>query len=271
MSPDLKDVFDDAGRTPPAGRGFDADEVVRRGARIRTRRRVLTGAATLGVAAIVVGGSVALIGPGLGTGTAIAPGDTPSSSPSTTPSVDVTPSDSPSTSPSDQPTPTLSSTSHSCTGDDVTLTLGDGGGAAGTWYYPVLVKAKPDRSCTIAGTPVVYALHDVGLGTGPAYALIGPASDMSSTDGGGALVQGATVASFMVGISASQNYDAAVCLPVPTSALRVTLPDAPIHLGPYGPAIEVPLPDGVTVCSGNVSGLGDQLRVGSVVPGPDGQ
>lgn len=270
MSPDLKDVFDDAGRTPPHGRGFDADEVVRRGARLRTRRRVLTGAATLGAAAIVVGGSVALIGPGLGKGASIAPGDS-ASSPSATPSADVTPSDSPSTSPSDQPTPTLSSTSHACTGDEVTLTLGDGGGAAGTWYYPVLVKAKPDRSCTIAGTPDVYALHDVGLGTGPAYALIGPASDMSSADGGGALVQGATVASFMVGISASQNYDAAVCLPVPTAALRVTLPDSQYGEGPNGPAIEVPLPDGVTVCSGNVSGLGDQLRVGSVVPGPDGQ
>jgi len=62
MSPDLKDLFDDAGRTPPAGRGWDADDVVRRGARIRNRRRALAGAATLGVAAIVVGGSIALVG-----------------------------------------------------------------------------------------------------------------------------------------------------------------------------------------------------------------
>ncbi len=266
MSPDLSEIFDDAGRTPPHTRGYDADEVVRRGARIRTRRRILTGAATLGVAAVVVGGSIALIGPGLGKGAAVTPGDT-ASGPSATPSVEPTPTDSPSTSPSEQPIPTLSSTSHACTGDEVTLTLGDGGVAAGTSYYAVLVKAKPSHGCTVVGTPVVYAIHDVGK----TAVLVGPAAPLVAADGGSVLVQGSTVASFLVGISASDNYDPAVCLPVPAVALRATLPDGQYGEGPNGPAIDVPLPDGTTVCSGNVSGLGDQLRVGPMVPGNSGQ
>jgi len=132
----------------------------------------------------------------------------------------------------------------------------------------VVVKAKPERSCTVAGTPVVYAVHDVN---GSAV-LIGPAEDYSTADGGGGVtVQGSRVASFMVGISASDNYDPAVCLPVPTATLRVTLPDAPAHLGPYGPAIEVALPEGTTVCSGNVSAAGPQLTVGAILPGNSGQ
>ena len=265
MSPDLKDVFDDAGRTPPNGRGYDADEVVRRGGRIRTRRRALTGAATLGVAAVVVGGGIALIGQPSNKGTAIQPGDT-ASVPSATPSPDLTPPGSPSTSPSEQPVPTLSSTSHACTGDEVTLTLGQGGVAAGTSYYPVLVKAKPDRTCTVVGTPVVYAVHDVN---GSAV-LIGPAVDASAADGGGVTVRGSTVASFMVGIGSSDNYDRAVCLPVPTRALRVTLPFGQYHDGPNGPAIDVPLPDGTTACSGNVSQFGDQLTVGPIEAGNAG-
>ncbi len=266
MSPDLKDLFDDAGGTPPRPPGWDADDVVRRGARIRTRRRVLAGAATLGVAAVVVGGSIALIGPGLGKGASIAPGDS-ASGPSATPSADVTPSDSPSTSPSDPPTPTLSSTSHACAGDEVTLKLGQGDGAAGTTYYPVLVKSKPSQGCTIVGAPVVYAIHDLGK----TAVLIGPASNLVAADGGSVLVQGSAVASFLVGISASDNYDATVCLPVPARALRVTLPDSQYGEGPNGPAIDVPLPDGTTVCSGNVSALGNQLTVGPIVTGAAGQ
>ena len=266
MSPDLKDLFDDAGRTPPRTRGYDADDVVRRGARLRTRRRLLTGAATLGVAAVVVGGGIALIGPGLGKGAAVTPGDT-ASGPSATPSVEPTPTDSPSTSPSEQPTPTLSSTSHACAGDEVTLTLGDGGVAAGTSYYSVLVKAKPSHGCTIAGTPVVYAIHDVGK----TAVLIGPAAALVAADGGSVLVQGSAVASFLVGISSSDNYDPAVCLPTSVNALRVTLPDGQYGDGPNGPAIDVPLPKTVTVCSGNVSQFGNQLTVGPIVTGSTGQ
>jgi hypothetical protein len=268
MSPDLKDIFDDAGRTPPHGRGYDADEVVNRGARIRTRRRVLTGAATLGVAAVVVGGSIALIGPGLGKGAAITPGDTaasaspsaslatltPSPVPTTTPS--GYPSDSPSGTPTaDGPTPTP--TGEPCTADDVTLTLKDGGVAAGTTYTVVQIKAKPGVVCGVAG----FAFVNVVMPTGsPVRAAVNGSATEYVT------VEGASVASFAVGIANSANYDQKVCQPVLVTTMNVTLP-AP------GDARETPLEllGSNTLCNGDVTAVGHQLSVTPIVSGADGQ
>ncbi len=259
MSPDLKDVFDDAGRTPPHGRGYDADEVVRRGARIRTRRRVLTGAATLGVAAVVVGGSIALIGQPLNEGTAIQPGDGGSTSAAPT-----SPTDGPSSAtPTTDASPRPSSTWQWCRVDDVTLTLSDSGAAAGTAYSVILIKAKPGITCKVEGFAYVEATRAVGDSIGPA-AESGEAS-------GDYPVTGSTVASFLVGIANSANYDSAVCLPVSATALNVALNLASLGTNPIDQRIAVPLPDGVTVCSGNVSQFGNQLTVTPIVTGPDGQ
>lgn len=260
MSPDLKDVFDDAGRTPPTGRGYDADEIVRRGGRIRTRRRVLTGAATLGVAAVVVGGSIALIGQPLNRGTAIEPGNGPSGSPT-----GVSPSSSgePTSDATTDSAPTPSPTWTWCRVDDVTLTLSDGGAAAGTAYSVVMIKAKPGITCKVEGFAYVEATRAVGDAIGPAA----PSGESS----GYHPVIGSTVASFLVGISNTDNYDADVCLPVQATSLNVALNMSSLGTNPIDQRISVPLPDGVTVCSGNVSAFGNQLTVTPIVTGPDGQ
>jgi hypothetical protein len=258
MSPDLKDIFDDAGRTPPHGRGYDADEVVHRGGRIRTRRRLLTGAATLGVAAIVVGGSIALIGTGVDKGTAVAPGDTvpaPSSSAPLSPyptTTTVFPSD-----PSHDNDPTPTPTGPACTADDVTLTLKDGGAAAGTAYTVVQIKAKPGVVCGVGG----FAFVNVVMPTGsPVRAAVSGSATEYVT------VQGASVASFAVGIGDSANYDPKVCQPVPVTTMNVTLP-AP------GDAREIPLEllGSNMLCNGDVAAVGHQLSVTPIVSGPDGQ
>jgi Protein of unknown function (DUF4232) len=255
MSPDLKDLFDDAGRTPPSGRGYDADEVVRRGGRIRTRRRVLTGAAALGVAAVVVGGSIALASPGLRGGT-VEPGGTTSASPSATgaPSGDPTAPTKP-TPTATGPSPTA--TSVRCTSEQVSVTLGTVEGTAGTTFYRLLIKAKPGMACTTGGFAAVFVVRPEGD-------PIGPAEYPPAADGAAIVVEGPQVASFPVGIAESGNYDPAVCLPVAATALRVTLP------GDEATA-DVRLPGGVTVCSGNVSAFGSQLTVGPIDAGNGGE
>jgi hypothetical protein len=244
MSPDLKDLFDDAGRTPPAGRGYDADDVVSRGARIRTRRRALTGAATLAVAAVVVGGSIALIGPGLGTSATIEPGGSAEPSPST------------STTPDPRPTTSTSIAARDCTSDDVTLTLSSGGAGAGTNYDVIMIKAKPTITCRVSGFVDLRADRAVGDPIGPAA----PSGEAA----GSVPLNGSSVASFLVGMTNTDNYDAEVCLPVLSRSLSVTLPH---NTAP----IAVPLTNAVTVCSGNVSAFGNQLTVTPIVAGPDGQ
>ena len=224
---------------------------MRRGARTRTRRRALTGAATLGVAAVVVGGSIALVGQPLNKGRAIQPGDGGSTS-----AAPATPSDGPSSATPTDASPRPSSTWQWCTSADVTLTLSDSGAAAGTAYSVILIKAKPTLVCKVEGFADVRAERAVGDPIGPA-AESGEAS-------GDYPVTGSTVTSFLVGIANSDNYDAAVCLPVRATSLLVTLPHD-------STGVSVGLPEGTRVCSGNVSRFGNQLTVGPIVTGPDGQ
>lgn len=260
MSPDLKDLFYDAGGTPPRPPGWDADDVVRRGARIRTRRRVLAGAATLGVAAVVVGGSIALVGQPLNKSTAIQPGDSPSAGPT---EVSPSPSGEPTSDATTASAPTPSPTWTWCRADDVTLTLSDGGAAAGTAYSVIMIKARPGITCKVEG----FAYAEVTRALGDP---IGPAAQ-SGESSGYFPVLGSTVASFLVGITNTDNYDADVCLPVQATSLNVALNMSSLGTNPIEQRISVPLPDGVTVCSGNVSAFGNQLTVGPIVTGAAGQ
>ena len=150
MSPDLKDLFYDAGGTPPRPPGWDADDVVRRGARIRTRRRVLAGAATLGVAAVVVGGSIALSArPGTRARRSHPATARPPARRRSRPAL---PASRPRTR-RPPPTPTPSPTWTWCRADDVTLTLSHGGAAAGTAYSVIMIKARPGITCNVEGFP----------------------------------------------------------------------------------------------------------------------
>ncbi|MGD9956832.1 MAG: DUF4232 domain-containing protein, partial [Candidatus Nanopelagicales bacterium] len=219
------------------------------------RRRMLTGGATLGVAAVVVGGSLALLGSPLTTGTPIQPGGSLSPTPSSEPSTGPTPPTTPSAT---STAPATTAARESCTAADVTLSLGPADGAAGTAYYPVMIKAKPGVTCWTGGFASVQVTRPKGDPVGPA------AENPPAADGRALVVEGAQVASFTVGIAESGNFDPAVCLPVVAVALQVMLPAS-------SDPIAVPVPDGVTVCSGNVSAFGNQLTVGPIVAGPDGQ
>ena len=61
MSIDLQELFDQAGRAAPAS-SLDGDLVVRRGRRVRARRRVVAGTTTLVGVGVVAFGSIALAG-----------------------------------------------------------------------------------------------------------------------------------------------------------------------------------------------------------------
>ncbi len=256
MSPDLRELFDNAGRTPPSPHGWDPDDVVARGRRARTRRQALAGAATLGAAAIVVGGAVVVAGlPGSPRVAPLGP---------TSPSATGTPTSSPS---GLQPEPTGASSSPtgltspsptvpaSCTAADVSLTVQEPQGAAGTTYYPVLIKAVPGASCTISGVPSVAVVVD---GDAVRAAVSGTPSES-------AVVAGSSVASFAVGIAESGNYDPGVCRVEPAQRLDVVLPG-----DLTGATVPVDLPDGVTVCTGTSSTTAGQVQVLPVVKGPDG-
>ena len=86
MSIDLQELFDQAGREAPAS-SLDGDLVVRRGRRVRARRRAVAGTTTLVGVGVVAFGSIALAGtlPGGGQSTSVvgpAGGDTPVTAPS---------------------------------------------------------------------------------------------------------------------------------------------------------------------------------------------
>lgn len=246
MSTDLRELFEDAGRTPPTPRGWDPDEVVTRGRRLRVRRRLLAGTAGLALAGAGAVAAFALVGSG---GAVLLPAATTTA----TAAPDAAPG---SASPSTPATPSASAAA--CTSSDVTLSLGEGGGAAGTTYYPVLVKAVPGASCLLSGVPVVSVPMPEGS---PLRAAT------SGTSSESVMVSGSTVASFAVGISATANYDPAVCRPVDVTSLEVVLPG---DLQTTGATTTVELPARTPVCSGDVSALGRPVLVTPVVAGPDG-
>jgi hypothetical protein len=245
MSPDLREVFDDAGRTPPANRTWDPDAIVRRGTTARRRRRAATVGSTVAALAVVVGG-VAVLAP-------LAPhrpepGDgrtvTPTPGPSTA-SAQPTPSSSPSPTPSG---PTPSASVSACRGSDLALTLGQGGDAAGTAYLPVIATAS-GGSCALGDAPQVQPLGASGRPVGSAAVR---QQDASRT--GGIVLVPSGHASFLLAFANTANYDPAACDPVALTALSVTIT-------PGTDPVRLPLPAGYTTCREDVSSLGDPAEV----------
>ena len=242
MSPDLRELFDDAGRTPPTPVPWGADDVVHRGEAVRRRRRLVTVASTVGALAIVVAG-VAALGP-----LAAHRGDpavlgTSGPTPGTT-----TPAPSASTTPGPSTTPTPVATVAACRGSDVQLGVGDGGVAAGTSYLTVIASSS-GRSCHLDGTPSVEALDSSGA---PVAVAVTP-----SKDGGpaaGVVLVPTGHLSFVLAVANTSNYDRAACDPVavPTLAVTLTAGTEPVHLA---------LPTGVTTCRNDVSSFGLPLQV----------
>ena len=246
MSPDLRELFDDAGRTPPTTGPWDPDTIVRRGATARRRRRAATVVSTVAALAVVVGG-VALLGPLAPHGTE--PGDgptvTPTPAPSATPAP-PTPSSSPSATPSG-PSPTA--TVSACRGTDLVLALGQGGGvAAGTAYLPV-VATTSGGSCALGDAPQVQPLAASGAPVG-----LAAARQQDAGLAGGIVLVPSGHASFLVAFADTANYDQVACDPVAVAALSVTIT-------PGTDPVRLPLPSGYSTCRKDVSAFGMPLEV----------
>lgn len=248
MSPDLQQLFDDAGRTPPRAH-WAADDVVRRGDARRRRRRALTATASVAATALVVAGAALLLSPGTDEGGLPAASSLLPAASSTATVGSPAPS---STSATSTPTPTRTA----CRASEVTLALGAGGAAAGTSYRSVVATVKDGRSCTLAGYPAVTVADAAGQVVG-SPALHDPVAPSKSVVGPGR-------ASFLLGLADTANYDPVACAPVPVTTLRVALAGDPT-------VITLALPAGTLTCSHDVSALGSPITAGPWVPGTAGQ
>ncbi|MBI1379224.1 MAG: DUF4232 domain-containing protein [Frankiales bacterium] len=246
MSPDLQQLFDDAGRTPPRTH-WAADDVVRRGDTRRRRRRALTATASVAATALVVTGAALLLSPGTDEGGLPAASSLPPAASSTATVGSPEPT---TTSATSTPTPTRTA----CRASEVSLALGAGGAAAGTSYRSVVATVKDGGSCTLAGYPAVTVADAAGQVVG-SPALHDPVAPSKSA------VVGPGLASFLLGLADTANYDPAACAPVPVTTLRVALAGDPT-------VITLALPAGTLTCSHDVSALGAPITAGPWVAGP---
>lgn len=127
-----------------------------------------------------------------------------------------------------------------CTAAELTVTLGQGEGAAGSTYAPLVFTNKGTRTCELTGFPgVSYVAGDDGHQVGPAAVMSGahgPEISMAPGRASQAQVQFVQVA----------NFDAAVCKPTPVRGLRVYAPGETA-------SIFVPM-TGATGCAGTPPG-----------------
>jgi hypothetical protein len=127
------------------------------------RRVVIVG---LGIVALAAG-----CASGSSKGKTSAPATTPPATASASPSDSGASSLAPSTSagPSKTPTssaspsPTKSSVASRCTSDDIHLSLGQGSGAAGSTYVPIVFTNVSGASCTLHGYPGVSYVNAAGM------------------------------------------------------------------------------------------------------------
>ena len=245
MSPDLHQLFDDAGRTPPRSH-WAADDVVRRGDALRRRRGVVTVTASVAATALVVAAAAFLASPATH-------GEEPPAASSEPPTATGTPT-------VGSPTPSSSSTAPTvtaCRASEITLALGAGGVAAGTSYLSVVASARPGGSCSLEGYPTVTVANAAGK-------VVGSPALRDQVATGHRLVIDTGRASFLLGFADTANFDPTACSPVPVTTLRIALSGDPT-------VISLGLPAGTLTCSRDVSALGAPLVVGPWVSGSTGQ
>jgi hypothetical protein len=138
-----------------------------------------------------------------------------------------------------------------CRAGTLSVTLGPGGGAAGTIYAPLRFTNKGSRPCVIQGfAGVSYVTGDDG-------AQVGPAADRDGVKGAPVTLAPGAVASASLAMVQVLNYDESVCKPTSTRGLRVY---------PPGDTASVFVPIAGTGCAG--SPPGPQLRISTVKSGP---
>jgi Protein of unknown function (DUF4232) len=134
-----------------------------------------------------------------------------------------------------------------CTTGELVVSLGEGDGAAGSVYRPLIFTNTGSRTCELRGFPgVSYVAGDDGHQVGPAAAMSGERGDqVPIPTGGTALAQ--------LQLVNVQNYDPADCAPVPVRGLRVY---------PPGDTASLFVPMDGTGCSATPPG--DQLSVQTI-------
>ena len=109
-------------------------------------------------------------------------------------------------------------TSGDCKAADLTLSIRDGEGAAGTVYRTLVFTNSGSRTCTMQGFPgISYVAGDDGH-------QVGPAAYRDGTKGAPVTMAPGVSSSTVIGFVNVQNFDSSVCQPTETRGLRVYPP-----------------------------------------------
>jgi cytoskeletal protein RodZ len=142
-------------------------------------------------------------------------GGTPTASPTPSNSQSASPSKSPSASPSGTTTPT--SAIQRCTVDELSVTLGQGNGAAGSEIVPIIFTNKGSKACELHGFPgVSFVGNNNGTQLGAA------ADEDSSTPISQNTLQPGTSIQAPLKITEAGNFEG--CTVTPADGLRVYPP-----------------------------------------------
>jgi uncharacterized protein DUF4232 len=105
-----------------------------------------------------------------------------------------------------------------CTTGELSVSLGEGGAAAGSVYRPLIFTNTSSHTCELRGFPgVSYVAGDDGH-------QVGPAAAMSGERGGQVPIPPGGTAQAQLQLVNVQNYDPADCHPVPVRGLRIYPP-----------------------------------------------
>ncbi|TLW93710.1 DUF4232 domain-containing protein [Saccharomonospora piscinae] len=141
-----------------------------------------------------------------------------------------------------------------CASGNLSLTLGEGGGAAGTVYRPLRFTNVGDVPCVLHGFPgVSYVAGDDGH-------QVGEAAMHTGGKGAALTLRPGEVAHADVGFTQVRNYDESTCHPTDVRGLRIYPPQETASL-----FVESP---GTGCASGAVR---DQLSVSTIEAGAGGR
>ncbi len=215
-----------------------------------------TAAVTAAMAAAVAGcggNSHHASTPTTATGSATTPSTAPSTSATTaTPGTTAATTSTPATT-----TPATTAAGGRCATSQLRVTLGQGSGAAGSVYVPLVLTNASSSICTVFGYPGVSYV------AGSAGAQVGAAATRSG--GSGAVITlspGASASSTLQEVEGG-NFPANECQPTPVVGLRVYPPGQTA-------AAFVALPSPTTGCAGTLTNGQYLLSVGPLVAGTAG-
>jgi hypothetical protein len=135
-----------------------------------------------------------------------------------------------------------------CRSAQLTPSLGQPEGAAGSVYRVLVFTNTGSRACDMQGFPgVSYVAGDAGQQIGPAAERVGDA-------GGSVRIAPGATASAQLQLVNVANYDAAVCHPMPVRGLRIY---------PPGETAALFVPVEATGCAATPPG--SQLTVGTII------